>query len=296
MSEQAEKTNDEVIEIIEDLNTGEEKPVEEPEEVEIFLEGEEPATSKPVPKGFLKRINKLNSKVAEANEHASESDRRVKMLEEEAKLLRLKLQQEPAQKKPSADDFNSDAEFEKAVAQYDEERINQIAEKRVNERLAQSQTETTQAQADTNLQKDLASHYDRAEALKVSDYADTEDKAIDVLGNDIVKQIMANTDKSHLIMYHLGKNPAKAERLASLIKSNPMKGVLEIGRLESQIQTRAKSSQAADPETNLEGGKGGGSDWERKLEKKREQVSSGKASMKDLIALKKQAKAAGVNL
>ena len=263
MGNQAEETGDiiEEIEVTEEL-TGEDEGLEidqEPEETEedeIIIAGEEQPTSKPVPKGFIKRISKLNGKVEKAEEHATEAERRLAMVEEENKLLRLKAQQQKPQGRPKAEEFDTDAEYDAALDSWDNERIEAIADRKAQERFEQTQQQTTQATIDASLEKNLSAHYERAEALKVSDYEVTEDKAIDTLGNDIVKQIMANTDKSHLIMYHLGKNPAKAERLANLIRTNPMKGVLEIGRLEASIQLKSKSKNVVDPETRIEGGDG----------------------------------------
>jgi hypothetical protein len=235
MSDKAIETEDEIIDtdIENEVNELEEEEIETAEgeetneqddSIEIVVEGEEQPTSEPVRKsGFKKRIDKLNGKVEAANSEAEEAKRKAAMLEEENKLLRLKTQQEKPLAKPKYEDFDTDAEFDAATTKYEEERLNAIAEKKAKEILQQNQANNTQQTQDSDLREKLDSHYERAEKLKVNDYEETEDKAIDLLGNDLTKQIMANTDKSEILLYHLGKNPAKAESLAALIKTDPLK-------------------------------------------------------------------------
>ena len=242
MSEQALETvdYDEDETVIAEEEQAEEVTTEEvAEEVEVVLDGEEEPTSKPVPRGFLKRINKLNGKVEAANSEAEEARRRADALEEENRLLRMKTQQKPLTR-PKAEDFATDAEYESALDKYDEQRLREIADRRLSEHMEASQQRNTQAAHDEELRVSLTAHYERAEGLKVTDYEETEDRAISILGNDTAKQIMANTVNSEVILYHLGKNPAKAERLLQLIQENPIKGVAEIGRLDASQQETIK--------------------------------------------------------
>lgn len=251
MSEaQAIETDDEIeIEDTEIVDQG-----DEVEEVEIVVEGEEKPSSEPARiSGFAKRVNKLNGKIETANQEAEEARRRAEALEEENKLLRLKAGQETL-KRPKPDDFDSDAEYDAALDAYDEQRLTQITDKRLKEVVDASQAHTTQSNQNALTETQLKAHYERAGEFKVKDYEETEDKAIDILGRDTVKQIMVNTDNSPVILYHLGKNPGKAEKLADLIASNPMKGVLEIGRLEASLKVKPKSKTPPDPEEQVDSG------------------------------------------
>ena len=56
-------------------------------------------------------------------------------------------------------------------------------------------------------------------------------------------------------MYYLGKNEAEARSLADLIKANPIQGVVEIGRLLTEIKVKPKhKSPPADPDEEIVGG------------------------------------------
>ena len=74
----------------------------------------------------------------------------------------------------------------------------------------------------------------------------------------MVNQIIGASDKSPELLYHLGKNPAKAEALAEMIRTNPVKGVLQIGALEARLIARPKAHRnAPDPDESLAGGGSG---------------------------------------
>jgi len=257
MSEQAIETEDEIIttELTAEEMDGETvvAPAEDvEEEVEIVVEGEEkPASKSQRPNGFKKRIDKLNGKVDAANTHADEATRRAEMLEEENKLLRLQAQADSPATRPDEDDFETTAEYTVALDKYDGERIAKAAQEQVAQLVKQSQTQTTQVNQDAKLEESLGEHYDRANSLKMKNYEELEDKAIDVLGNDLSKVIMANTEKSHLIMAHLGANPAKAAELVELVKVNPVKALVKAVEIGNSLSIRPKTQNALDPETSL---------------------------------------------
>lgn len=258
MSEaQAIETDDEIVtETIAEETT---EIVEESviEEVEIVVEGEETPASKPVHKnGLQKRFSKMTAKIDTANSETDEANRRADMLEEENKLLRLQAQQTKTIKRPDEDEFDTRKEYLTALDEYDDAKINKAAQTQAAKIIEANQTQNTQAQAAGNLDKQIDQHYDRSATLKVPDYSEVEAVAADILGDDISRQIIANTDDSHLLMYHLGKNPAKAESLKLLLANQPMKGVLEIGRLAGTLKVKPKNSIAPDPETKIKGGSG----------------------------------------
>ena len=58
---------------------------------------------------------------------------------------------------------------------------------------------------------------------------------------------MATTDKSQVLLYYLGKNPAKAEELRALSLTNPIGCVMEIGRLEEKLKVKPRHSPAPSP-------------------------------------------------
>ena len=222
------------------------------DEVEIVVEGEEQPSSKTVPVGYIKRINKLNGKINAAEGTAEELRQQNLMLQAENDLYKTKAHKAT---ELNPDDFDSDAEFEAAKIRQE---LPGLVEKKAKALLAEQAQATSQTASNETLATDLRAHYDRADQLKVSDYEATEDAAIDVLGNDLAKQIMIQSEKSQVLMYYLGKNPAKAEALKRLFESptTVVKGVLELGRLEVKLKPQSKRSSAPDPETVVEGGGG----------------------------------------
>lgn len=261
MSEAATESVDDETEVVldSDVEEVEETTAEtEDEEVEIGIDGEDEPTSKPVRiSGFQKRINRLNAKVDAASGEVEAERRRREAAEEEAKLWRLKATQETT-KKPRPEDFDTDAEFESARERYEEDRIAQLAAKKAQEQvesiLAKTQSQTTQQNQSVAFEQQSAAHDARAAALKVKDYDEVEDRAIDTLGEDLSRTIVTKIPNSEVLMYYLGKNPGKAAEFQSLSQSDPLACVLELGGLAKQLSVRPKRKSAPDPETKVEGG------------------------------------------
>lgn len=272
MSEQAEnndiETFEDEAEVEQEVDLSQETDEDQAESEEFEIVAEEEPTSKPVPlQSHLKRVHKLNSKVEAERQGKTEAEQRLEAASEENKLLRLKLQQmqeSPALKAPKPEDFDTDLEYElakrehkEAQQQLDQERTRQLIREEAERLLAsQSQVQTREV-TEKQFEGELVRHYERAESLKVKDYDETEDAAIEIFGKDIAKQIMANSDNSHIALYHFGKNRAKAEEFKAKIMSNPVKGMLEIGGYMANLKVRPKSSQAPDPEMRIEGGGSG---------------------------------------
>ena len=262
MSEAAIETEEEENDIIldegvEDAEAVVEAAPEDPEEVEIGIEGEEQPSSKPVRiSGFQKRINRLNAKVDAASSEVESERKRREAAEEEAKLWRMKAQQSVS--KPKPEDFDTDAEFEAARERYENDRIAELAAKKAEEQVQQylekSQSQTTQASQQQEFDRMSKAHDARAAALKVPDYDEVEDVAIDSLGDDLSRTIVNKIPNSEMLMYYLGKNRARAEEFRTLAVTDPLGCVLELGGLAKQLSVRPKRKPAPDPETQVEGG------------------------------------------
>ena len=255
----------EAIETEDEIKTKEELDIESKgeleegsEEVEIVVDGEEEPSSVPLYQ-MKKRLARSSKKLNTANTEKSEAENRAAMLEEENKLLRLQAQQSKPQKRPVEEDFDSIPEYEKALSDYDNARITEEVKKQTSQVIQATQTQTAQTQTSAALDKQVDEHYKRSAELKVPDYEATETVAVDILGDEISRQIVANSKASQLVMYHLGKNPGKAQELKALIETNPMSGVMEIGRLEASLKIKPKNSNAPDPEGKLPSGKAKGS-------------------------------------
>lgn len=223
----------------------------EDEEHEVVLEtGDAPRfTQAEVNDIVARRVARLNGK-SEAKEDKASA------LEEENRLLRLALEQRKPSGPPSPNDFD-DGEFDPAYTKAMEEHaaLQREAEvdRKVEEKLRAAAEERARAEAAAALESRQREHYGRAARLKVKDYEATEDVAIEALGQQVVNQVIANFDDSHTLLYYLGKNPGRAAQIASLLRTNPIQGVAQIGRLQSQIIVKPKVTPAPDPEAELEG-------------------------------------------
>jgi hypothetical protein len=265
------------------------------EEVEIVVEGEEQPSSKPVHKtGLQKRFNKLTGKIAAANTEADTANRRSEMLEEENKLLRLQAQQGKPATRPNENDFDTNKEYLAALDEYDDNRISVIAADRAAKIIQANQVHTDTVNQDEKLRSKISKHYERADALKIANFEELEDKAIDILGNDFSKILMANTEKSHLIMAHLGINTGKAEELSELVKKDPVAALVQAVEVGNTLSTKPKGSTAPDPETTVESG-GGVSNWQSKIDRARDNAAK-TGDMAKLIELKKQARESGATI
>ena len=229
---------------------------EEAEEIEIVLAGEE--GSQPENQnnlGIRKRVNKLNAKVNAAEGVADEANSALETERQKNKLLQLALDQQnstPAQPTGPPDPFDYDdgAKDAKYIEALDNH----------NQRFFEAQMERhTKAQPDPNAGKALearqTSHYEAADKLGVTDYDEVEDRAIAILGRETVNKLIADLPNSPSVMYYLGINTDKTEQIAEMLRTSPVKGVLELGRLSAGItaQPKSKRKPAPDPDAELQG-------------------------------------------
>ena len=267
---------------------------------QVIFEGDQPTSDSTGNPPWLKqRVARFNRKIAAAEEGKTEAERKAELLAEENKLLRMRLNQ-GSDRPPRSSDFDTDAEFDAALQRYNQQQIEARARQIAQEEIERNRAAATQGQQDEQTETQLNKHYDRAGSLKVPDYAETEDKAIEILGEDLFKFIVASTDKAHVLLYGMGKNPAKAMELVQKVQANPGRGAVFIGELAAAAKVKsAAGSDVPEPDDELSGG-GAPQEtiWQRKYDKLLAKVAAndGSASMKDIRALKAQAKEAGVTL
>lgn len=229
---------------------------EEEIETEIFLDGDDGShPPQDEQRGIRKRINKLNAKIAKAETGASQTSAELEVERERNRLLQLALDSQNGNKPdgpPDPNDFDDGVTDPAFIAAYQEH----IA-KGVESKVMQQGEKRTKSEAEQRQLNDRqVAHYKKADTLGVKDYDDTEDKAIAILGQETVNQLISKSDKSPEMLYFLGKNPDTAEELAGLIKSDPVKGVLRLGALEARLKARPKANvrNAPDPDGELSGG------------------------------------------
>lgn len=283
---------------------GEEGEPQEPQDVEIVLNGDD-GSQPDTQRGIRKRINKLNNKVAKAEDRATDTDKELANEQEKNKLLRLALEQSKAPSAapilPDQADYDEGVRDPKYVAALNAYNLPLIAAE------VQKQTaglKPVQADVvDPALVKKQTKHYERADELGAKDFEETEDKAISILGKEVVNQLIKGSDESHIILYYLGKNPGKAEDIAKLIGDGPngvVKAVLQLGRLSAQLSVKPKgnSEPTPDPDEELRGGSpsaGQTNKHQKKVDAAREKAQeSGAISL--VLAAKKAALEAGVTV
>lgn len=181
--------------------------------------------------------------------HAPEWVRELRKQYREAQkeLRELKARQQVAPevpvvgKKPTLDEFDYDTDkFEAALVNWHEQKrkVDQIAEQKAKEAENQQKAWAERLNA-YNAQK---------EALKVPDYDDAEALAQEMFNQTQQGVILQGADNPALLVYALGKNPAKAKELALI--TDPVKFSFAVAKLETQLKTTQRKPTAA-PERTL---------------------------------------------
>lgn len=286
---------------------GDKKGDEKSEGFEIVREtGESQPQKQQSHFGIRKRINKLNAQKAEANGRADTANQENALLQEKNKILEIALQQAresgTALTQPNPSDFDdgtSDPKFQEKQAAFNQEVIQREVRKQVTASTKTVQDNSSITSQSQDLERQQVKHYERAAELGASDYSETEDKAIEILGNENVNHIINNFTDSQFLLYYLGKNPHEAERIAGLIDSNAIQGVAEIGRLSSELKVKTKQTPTPNPDEEIEGGGTVANEsLQRQLNKLRDQQGKqpSQANMRKIIEFKRKLKGKGITL
>ncbi|WP_180163641.1 hypothetical protein [Acinetobacter sp. YH12069] len=169
-----------------------------------------------------------------------EREARKRIKELEAQVQQAKPADKPIEvgPKPKLADFDYDEDqFESAVEQW-HERKRQVEQQQV----AKQAEEEKAKQA---WQNKMQSYEERRQnvASKVRDFEEVEEAAKDKLTATQQGILIHAADNPELILYHLGKNPKKAQELSEI--TDPIQFAFAAAKLDSQmkIQTRKPSTQ-----------------------------------------------------
>lgn len=301
-TEEENKTSEEETGKTETDETEEGKPDEKgTEEVfEIVRESVEspPKKSGELPVGIRKRFNKLNNRTSEAEGKATKAEEENSLLREQNRLLELSLEQSRETPEtivePKPDDFEGgavDPEFLKKQREFDRHSIRTEFKEEIAKANKQSVETGNVSRKAVQDEQALENHYIKVQKMNVNmeDYLSAEDKAIEYLGAEVASVIIKDFDNAPHILGYLGTNQAEAEKLRNLIKSNPVRGLSAITRLESELKVKPKSKTIPNPDEELEGGTTSGdmSADERKLEKLRKEADIS-GNMNKVLAFKKE--------
>lgn len=154
-------------------------------------------------------------------------------------------------------------------------------------------TSAAKARADDEVksaQEKQKTYKTQAAALKVADFDDAEDVVVAHLSITQQQVLLQGSDAPHIVVYALGKDPAKLKELA-LIK-DPVKFAFAISKLESQVQV-TKRKPLTVPESSSPNGtarlSGSASDQLAKLEAEADKTGD----RSKVVAFKRSQKAKG---
>ncbi len=181
--------------------------------------------------------------VRELRKGNREKDRRIRELEE-------KLNAPPQAEKPV--DVGAEPTLESA--EYDEDRF-KTEWKAWNKRQADQAEQERKKQEDgvkaqQAWQAKLDSYAQAKTDLKVKDYDDAEATAKDVLSVTQQGIILSGAENPAIVVYALGKNPKKAQELASI--TDPVKFAFAVAKLETQMKVTPRKT-APLPESTVRG-------------------------------------------
>lgn len=190
--------------------------------------------------------NKYERKLEKAR---IEAETRAKVMQEVA------AKPEPTEDEPRVEDFTDYADYLKAHTNY-----------AVNKALAAERAKQQEESNKRSYQAEESRKAQLAEALmengheKYPDFDEVAESTGDLLRSKGLKFSNAmmgalyEAENSHDIVYHLGKHPEEAERLANLPAYAQAK---EIGKLEAKLAIKqpVKTSNAPEPVKPIEGGK-----------------------------------------
>lgn len=184
--------------------------------------------------------------VKELRKNTKEQARRIKELEQQ-----LQQKEQPAPeiqlgKKPTLEDFDYDTD--KFEAEYE----SWLSRKRqIEDQQAAAKRQQEEAQAAWNSKIEL--YQQQRSELKVRDYDDAEQNIRESLDDTQRNILVAGLDNPALMVYALGKNSEQLKRLAAI--KDPVRFAVEIGKLETQVKTKARSEKPA-PEKRVSPGSG----------------------------------------
>ncbi len=155
--------------------------------------------------------------------------------DQEKAKVEANAKQDSSDGKPSANDFETHAEFVEALTDWKLEQRESAAKRQAN----QSQLENAHKEV-------LKGHAERLKSFigKTPDFEDALDNLDGLRVSAAVEEIVITSDNGPELMYELSKDRAEFERINSL---SPLAAARALGRLESRIS--AQASEDPKPET-----------------------------------------------
>jgi hypothetical protein len=190
---------------------------------------ESPPETQPKPKGVQKRLDELT-----ANWRTAERDRDY-WREQAVRNQPPPIQAPEAPKgRPERDQYDSDAEFIEAVTDW-----------KVSDRLQARERELEESRKAQEAEVRAQTFYERAAEIR-EQHPDYDAVALNphLPITETMVEVLQSSGKGAEVLYHLGKNPSEAARIARL---SPYAAAAELGRLEASLSQPKKQTAAPDP-------------------------------------------------
>lgn len=287
----------------ETLSGGEDPPKESDETpAEDWLK---PQGEQPQPKFTDSDVAQLRRKLkGKLKETETENENLKKELEE---LRKQKSQPVSTSDKPNRDAFETDADYQEALAVWVVE--TRLTKERQQEEEARRKRQREESIAAT--EEAVESHYERAasltksasisaEAFKEADYRVREaidsvfEKAGDTVTDSLIARMGAGSEK---VMYNLGVNKPRRDELVKLLREDPtgIKAAIWLGQLNAQLSAPSKrETKTPTPPDSVSGDKKGGQGQGGKLLRDYKAAHSS-GDIQAAVNIKRQAKGLGVD-
>ncbi len=139
-------------------------------------------------------------------------------------------------------DFDAEAYADKLVAWND-------AKRKADEAAAAARQEQEAAQAAWNAK--LTTYNTAKAALRVDDFDGAEHVVRETMNQTQQGVILSGADKPELVIYALGRNPAKAKELAAI--KDPVRFAFAVAKLETQLKVAPRKDAPPAPERQVRG-------------------------------------------
>lgn len=182
--------------------------------------------------------------------------------------------------KPKLEDFDYDeTKFDQALEKWYEDKRKVDKAKEEVEAQERARQEAAQAR--------LTGYIGEAKELRVKDFQDVESEVVNALSLEQQGILLSGADKPALLVYALGRNPAKLKSLAQI--NDPVRFAFAAAKLESQLKVTSRNAAKPAPEARVSSSGGapvsGGS--QKTLERLREEAAR-TGDMTKVIAYKRQ--------
>lgn len=212
-------------------------------------ESEEEQKPKKRPKsGFKKRIDKLNARIAAKEQENYEMRQRLAELEQgrnsdqtddSERHTTKKVEASGKPVKPSEDDFDSVAEYDRAMDDY----VEKVAEWKVEQKFKAIEEKQEQQKARDRISAAQQAHNDRVKefAEKTPDYLEViQDGLYDFKPTAALESAVIGSEYGPAIVYELAQDEAKRDAFNSMDYPQLMK---EIGKMEYQLSQQSSQSK-----------------------------------------------------